>query len=81
MKLTIEKELDNLEKQGILSKVDTSELGTPIFPVVKANGDVRICGDFKVTVNQGLTIDKYPLPRIEDIFASLSGGQKFSKLD
>lgn len=81
MKPKIEKELDNLEKQGILSKVDTSEWGTPIVPVVKANGDVRICGDFKVTVNQGLTIDKYPLPRIEDIFASLAGGQKFSKLD
>lgn len=42
---------------------------------------MRICGDFKVTVNPVLHIEHYPLPRIEDLFASLAGGQCFSKLD
>ncbi|XP_056138833.1 uncharacterized protein K02A2.6-like [Lampris incognitus] len=42
---------------------------------------VRLCGDFKVTLNQALCVDKYPIPRIEDLFASLAGGQHFSKLD
>ena len=81
LKPKIEKELDSLESQDIISKVDTSEWATPIVPVVKGNGDVRICGDFKVTVNQSLMVDKYPLPRIEDIFANLSNGRKYSKLD
>ena len=44
-------------------------------------GVLRICGDFKVGVIPVLHTDQYPLPRIEDIFVSLSGGQHFSKID
>ncbi|CAC5397392.1 unnamed protein product [Mytilus coruscus] len=77
----VEQELDRLEEEGIIIKVPTSEWATPIVPVVKKSGGVRICGDFKVTTNQQLQVDQYPLPRIDDIFASLSGGEKFSKID
>eukprot|EP00079_Xenopus_tropicalis_P035743 XP_017949514.1 PREDICTED: uncharacterized protein K02A2.6-like [Xenopus tropicalis] len=45
------------------------------------DGSVRICGDFKVSINPVLQSDKYPLPLIEDIFASLAGGLKFNKID
>ena len=45
------------------------------------SGGVRICGDFKVTINPVLRTVQYPLPRIEDIFSSLAGGEKFSKID
>ncbi|VDI74335.1 Hypothetical predicted protein [Mytilus galloprovincialis] len=75
----VEQELDRLEEEGIITKVPTSEWATPIVPVVKKSGGVRICGDFKVTINQQLQVDQYPLPRIDDIFASLSGGEKYSK--
>ena len=81
IKPKVEEELDRLENEGIISKVATSEWGTPIVPVVKRSGGVRICGDFKVTINQQLQVDQYPLPRIEDIFATLSGGERFSKID
>lgn len=37
------------------------------------NGDVRICTDFRMTVNKVLKIDQYPLPTPEDIFATLAG--------
>ncbi|CAG2213598.1 unnamed protein product [Mytilus edulis] len=77
----VEQELDRLEEEGIITKVPTSEWATPIVPVVKKSGGVRICGDFKVTINQQLQVDQYPLPRIDDIFASLSGGEKYSKID
>ena len=42
---------------------------------------MRICSDYKVTVNRVAKVDTYPLPRIEDLFASLAGGKLFSKLD
>ena len=62
-------------------KVEWSEWATPIVPVPKKDGSVRLCGDYKITVNPELQAEQYPLPRIEDIFANLAGGQKFSKID
>ena len=41
----------------------------------------RICGNYKLTVNQVATTNIYPLPKIEDLLATLAGGKKFSKLD
>ena len=81
LKPKIDKELDHLVERGILEKVSYSDWATPIVPVPKPNGNVRICGDFKVTLNPVLEVDKYPLPRTDDIFASLSQGQMFSKID
>ncbi|RXN30262.1 putative protein K02A2.6-like protein [Labeo rohita] len=77
----VEIELDRLEAEGILSKVDWSPWATPVVPVSKKDGSVRLCGDFKVSVNPELHVEQYPLPRIEDIFATLSGGRHFSKID
>ncbi|XP_045473436.1 uncharacterized protein K02A2.6-like [Harmonia axyridis] len=77
----VEEELLNLEKEGILVKVMRSEWATPIVPVVKANGKIRICGDFKITLNPNLIIDEYPLPSIENLFSTMAGGDKFTKLD
>ena len=53
----------------------------PIVTVPKPDGRIRICGDFKVTINQALSVDQYPLPKPEDLFTTLTGGQKFTKLD
>ena len=80
LKPKIEEELDKMVEEGILEKVNHSNWATPIVPVPKKNG-LRICGDFKVTVNPQLQIDHHPLPKIEDIFASLGKGKKFTKID
>ncbi|MCG8032935.1 MAG: DDE-type integrase/transposase/recombinase [Candidatus Thiodiazotropha taylori] len=81
LKPKIEAELDKLEKQGIIYRVDTSEWATPIVAIPKKDSSVRICGDFKVTLNPALQVDQYPLPKTEDIFSNLAGGEKFTKLD
>ena len=57
----VEAELTRLEKDAILSKVEYSEWATPIVTVVKRNGSVRVCGDFKVSVNPVLLAEQYPL--------------------
>ena len=73
--------LTRLEKDDILSKVEYSEWATPIVPVVKRNGSVRVSGDFKVSFNPVLLTEQYPLSRREDIFVNLAGCKHFSKLD
>ena len=81
IKQAIEDELDRLEKAGIIEKVTHSPWASPIVPVPKGDGRIRLCGDYKATLNSSLEVDQYPLPCPEDIFASLAGGQKFTTLD
>ena len=81
LKDTISRELDQLEKDGILTKVTHSDWAAPIVTVPKPDGRIRICGDYKVTINQALSVDQYPLPKPEDLFTTLTGGKKFTKLD
>lgn len=81
LKPKVEEELQRLEKEGIIKPVTHSKWASPVVPVVKKNGQVRLCGDDKVTINPVMKVDQYPLPRIQDIFASLAGGKKFSKID
>ena len=42
---------------------------------------MRICGDFRMTVNPVSKLNRYPLPRIEDLLAILAEGTIFTKLD
>ncbi|XP_055922719.1 uncharacterized protein K02A2.6-like, partial [Eupeodes corollae] len=76
----IENQLNNLVKTGVLIPVENAEWGTPLVPIVKPNGDLRICGDYKTTVNKFLMDVKYPLPLINELFTSLQGNH-FTKLD
>ena len=81
MKSRVDAELDRLEKAGIISPVKHSEWAAPVVPVVKKDNTIRLCGDYKLTVNQAATTKTYPLPRIEELMATLSGGTIFSKID
>lgn len=80
-KSKIEQNLRDLVEKGVLEQVNSSKWGTPLVPVPKPDGNLRVCGDYKVTINKFLVDVKYPLPLIEEIFASLQGGELFSKLD
>ena len=77
----MEEELDNLEKLGVIKKVEQSDWVSPIVCVPKKDGSLRICGDFKVLVNRVLLDNPYPLLDMKDIFATLGSGTVFSKID
>ena len=73
--------MDRLLKEGIVEAVKSAGWAAPIVAVVKSDGSVRICGDYRMTVNQASRLDLYPLPRMDELFATLAGGKTFSKLD
>ena len=75
IKETMEAELDHLETEGIIEKVGNSVWAAPIIPIPKEDGN------YKVTINPFLIVDLHPLPKPEELFLSLSGGQKFNKID
>ena len=81
LKEAVERELDRLEEAGVIEKVTHCEWAAPVVVVPKKNGTVRLCGDYKVSINQALVVDQYPLPKPSDLFAALSGGKWFTKLD
>ena len=81
LKKKVEEELERLQAEGTVEPVQFAEWAAPIVPIVKEDKSIRICGDYKVTVNQAVKLDNYPIPKAEDLFATLNGGDKFSKLD
>ncbi|CAB4030147.1 uncharacterized protein K02A2.6-like, partial [Paramuricea clavata] len=81
MKPKIEKELERLERQETIETVQYSDWATPVVPIMKLDGSVRLCGDYKRTVNKVSRLDAYPLPKIEEVHNKLAGGKTFTELD
>lgn len=77
----IENQLHELEQMGIITKTDSTEWGTPLVPILKSDGKIRICADYKITINPWLKETNHPLPRIQDLLTKLSDGKYFSKID
>jgi len=74
-------DVDRLERIGVLKRIAYSDWAAPIVPVMKPSGEVRTCGDVKVTVDPQIKVDQYPLPGSKKTFASRKGGQQFTKLE
>jgi len=53
----VSKELERLIKAELLVPVESSDWATPIVPVVKPDKSIRLCGDYKVTLNKYLEVD------------------------
>ena len=64
--------------KDVLLKIPVSKWAAP---AQKSDGSVRICGDYKVTVNKVTQWDKFPVLRTDDLLAALNGGERFSKVD
>ena len=65
----------------MIETVQFAEWAAPIEPVQKSSGQICLCSGYRLTVNCDIHTDQYPSPRIQDLYAKLSGGQKFTKLD
>ena len=67
-----------LDKQYIRPSV--SPWGAPVLFVKKKDGTLRLSIDYR-QLNKVAIKNKYPLPRIDDLFDQLGGASIFSKID
>lgn len=63
----VEKELNDLETAGIISKCERSKWGSPLVISTKPDGGVRLCVDYKPGVNPQVVSANYPIPRVDEI--------------
>eukprot|EP00117_Sycon_ciliatum_P022463 scpid41478/ scgid19373/ Uncharacterized protein K02A2.6 len=74
LRTQLDRELDHLEREGIIKKVEAAEWSSPVVVVRKRNGDIRFCADFKVSINKHIDPQQYPIPNPTDLLSSLGGG-------
>ena len=73
---------NQLHKQveGELVPIEKSEWAAPVV-VSEKDGGIRICGNFRVSINPFLYPEVYPLPTPEEMFSTLANGESYTKLD
>ncbi|GFR99333.1 Pol polyprotein [Elysia marginata] len=77
----VKKELDRMKELDIIEEVtEPTDWVSPMVPVPKANGEVRICVDLR-KLNQAIQREKYIIPTFDNIIHELRGSTIFSKLD
>ena len=75
----LKKQLADLLAKGFIQP-SSSPWGAPVLFVKKKDGSLRLCVDYR-QLNQVTIKNKYPLPRIDDLFDQLQGAAVFSKID
>jgi hypothetical protein len=81
LKEAVEAELEKLERNGVIKKTERTKWASPVVVVPKADKSIRLCVDYKVTINQSVQDEQYPLPTTQDLYTMLTGSKVFSKLD
>ncbi|KAJ9566000.1 hypothetical protein OSB04_001966 [Centaurea solstitialis] len=72
-------QLQELSEKGFI-RPSSSPWGAPVLFVKKKDGSMRMCIDYR-ELNKVTVKNKYPLPRIDDLFDQLQGAGCFSKID
>jgi hypothetical protein len=75
----LKKQIDELSEKGYI-RPSTSPWAAPVLFMEKKDGTRRMCIDYQA-LNEVTIKNKYPLPRIEDMFDQLRGASMFSKID
>lgn len=75
----LKEQLKDLLDKGFI-RPSVSPWGAPVLFVRKKDGSLRMCIDYR-QLNKVTVKNKYPLPRIDDLFDQLQGAKCFSKVD
>ncbi|GJY63981.1 reverse transcriptase domain-containing protein [Tanacetum coccineum] len=77
--LELSNQLKELQEKGFI-RPSHSPWGAPVLFVKKKDGSIRMCIDYR-ELNKLTIKNRYPLPRIDDLFDQLQGACCFSKID
>jgi hypothetical protein len=72
-------QITELQQKGYIHP-SSSVWGAPVLFITKKDGSMRMCIDYR-SLNEVTIKNKYPLPRIDDLFDQLQGAKYFSKID
>ncbi|KAJ8773394.1 hypothetical protein K2173_028571 [Erythroxylum novogranatense] len=75
----LKEQLEDLLEKGYI-RPSSSPWGAPVLFVKKKDGSLRMCVDYR-KLNHATIKNRYPLPRIDDLFDQLQGVRVFSKID
>ena len=73
------KQIDKLLSKGWIRE-STSAYGHPLLFVTKKDGTMRMCVDYR-GLNANTQVNRYPIPRIDDLLDRLHGAKVFSAID
>ncbi|KAJ9532205.1 hypothetical protein QJQ45_003891 [Haematococcus lacustris] len=75
----VKRQVSELQARGLIEP-SSSPYGASVLFVEKKDGSLRMCVDYRA-LNKLTVKDRYPLPRIDDLFDKLAGKKVFSSLD
>ncbi|XP_026281310.1 uncharacterized protein K02A2.6-like [Frankliniella occidentalis] len=73
--------VDHNISSSVWVPVEVSEWASGLVPVQKKNGELRLCADYKSTLNPALLTDSYCSPTVSEVLAAASGATIFGELD
>ena len=73
----VDQKVQHLQDEGILEPMETAEWAALIVVVLKRDkSSLQMCIEFSGTVNPVSKLDRYPIPKPEDLFAKLANGKR-----
>ena len=77
----VKAEIERMKANNIIEEItEATDWCAGMVPVMKRNGEIRICTDFK-SLNENIKRERYVIPTLDDMLHKLSGAKVFSKLD
>ena len=85
LKQAVSAELDRLVASDVLEPINVMdtpiEWASPLVIDIKKNGKIRVCADFKVTINRFVKKQLHPLPTLNEVANEFAGFTEFSIID
>ena len=73
--------IESLVAQDVLESVADTVWGTPVVPILKKDGSIRLCGDYKITINKAIRPHPHPVPVISHLLSTIGSASIFGRLD